>query len=528
MSETDTILAAVYAVINMLIPIIIGILLTKLNVLTVSSRKIISDVNYYVFVPMYGLFYVMKAVDRERLNELGLLLFSLVPCVFIGLIITLTIAKICNFDYRIRCAFACVNVYGNVVVMPQMLGSTLCDKGGKYNETSQCKLGLVNAYTSVPLIFINICYWASVLPLLQEEKRLSLEMKKVTLVALNFYNSVADFLKDRSSSFQNASFIGKRPEIPEEVHRSIDNVNNGSVVVPFSDRDLIPQEHSHRETNTNLVNLNREIKSREQNYIDNSINKQKYVSSNDEIFINEFYQFEMQKSDYEERKEAYEEFEAKFLDLPRNFQLKADLIKEVFEPEKITELPKEEQIFSLDFLKRRILLAPPTIFSLLGLALGFIFPFKEWLYDPNRKPLPTFLNTCQTIGAMMSPISMFLLGTYLAQSALIAKDMLISWKHVIWSNILKNLLIPALGLFWILIVMKNTSEDTFKANPLLIFIDYMDWIVPNGLVLISVYVYADYFAREFAVFSIYMNLIAIPMMAVWMIVYFTLYEKAIA
>ena len=57
------------------------------------------------------------------------------------------------------------------------------------------------------------------------------------------------------------------------------------------------------------------------------------------------------------------------------------------------------------------------------------------------------------------------------------------------------------------------------------FINYCYWIVPNGIMLIAVYVVADYFSSEFAVISIYMNIIALPMMAIFLVIYFVVYEK---
>jgi len=510
MSEADTVLAAVYAVINMIIPILIGIILSKLEVLTTTTRRVISDVNYYVFVPMYGLFFVMKAVDRSRTTEIGILLWSLVPNVIIGLIISFLTAWILRLDVRIRGAFSFINTYGNVVVMPQMISQTLCDKGGRYAWTPACKAGLVNGYTSIPLIFINICYWVTVLPFLQEEKRLFLEMKKVYLVALNYYNSIPEFIKDRANGFSHAVLIGSRNNATE---------TEGNLLTPS---EQPPKEKVETSPGKGVIRREREILDTASNL---NVSFKKFVSATDDIFIQEFYQNEIQKDDFNERMAAYEEFEEKFLNKSENAQTKADLIREVLEPEKLMKLPAQESIFSFEFVKRRLLMSPPTMFSLLGLILGFIFPFKEWLWNPDRKPLPTFLTTCQTIGGMMSPISMFMLGTYMAQSALIAKDMTIKWKHVIFSNIIRNVLIPAVGLFWVLVVMKATDETTFKENPIIMFISYLNFIVPNGLVLIAVYVVADYFPREFAVFSIYMNFIAIPMMAIWMIVYLTIYDK---
>ena len=120
---------------------------------------------------------------------------------------------------------------------------------------------------------------------------------------------------------------------------------------------------------------------------------------------------------------------------------------------------------------------------------------------------------------------MFILGTYHAQGAIVTRTMLIGWKHVIISNIIKNLIIPAIGLLWICVVFKETSGSSYEDNPILMFISYTYWIVPNGIILIAVYVVDDYFAKAFSVLTVYINILSIPMMTVFLILYFYVYEN---
>jgi hypothetical protein len=247
------------------------------------------------------------------------------------------------------------------------------------------------------------------------------------------------------------------------------------------------------------------------------------LTSEDSIFIEEYYQKRLTRERFNELSACYASFEEKFLNKPENSEVKKLIEKELLEPEKLMVLPKGESLKDPMFYVNHILCSPPAICSIIGVILGFIFPFKEWLFNPDHTPLPTFLATFASVGGMMSPISLFLLGTYLAQTAVIRRDMFLSWKHIIISNIVKNLVIPAVGLFWVCIVIKKTSESTYNDNPILTFITYTYWMVPNGILLITVYVVADYFAKEFAVISIYMNIIAVPMMIIFMIFYFLIY-----
>ena len=508
MVEQDAILASIYAVVNMTISVLIGFILSKLGVLTPTTRKVVSDMNYYVFVPMFGLFFVMQAVDRNRLGEIGMLILSTLPCVGIGLAVSLIIALFMKLDVRIRFSYIFVNIYGNFIVIPQMLAATLCEKGGKYSQTSACKANLVNAYASVSLLYINSAYWTTVLPILQDEKRMSIEIKKIFAVVLNFYETVDDFLKDTKCA--KAKLVYRHPNPPP-----CSKVTG--IIAPMMYINPPKSPATMLDLTASACNL-----------YEDSTTPPDLLKIEDPFFVEQYYQRFISKADYHQIKEVYEEFEELVFNKPENMQLKQQINREILTPAGLIETPKEENVCTFDFFKRRILLSPPTMCSLLGLVLGFIFPFKEWLYDPLNKPLPTFIHTVQTIGSIMSPMSLFLLGTYLAQSSTITANMFIRWKHVILSLIMKNAITPIVGLFWVLVVIRSISGEAFKTNPILIFIDYSQWIVPNGIVLIAVYVVADYFAREFAVLSIYMNLVSIPMMAVFMSIYFTLYDRIVS
>eukprot|EP01022_Parablepharisma_sp_SALTPOND_P007497 TRINITY_DN1309_c0_g1_i2.p2 TRINITY_DN1309_c0_g1~~TRINITY_DN1309_c0_g1_i2.p2 ORF type:complete len:656 (-),score=53.02 TRINITY_DN1309_c0_g1_i2:5144-7111(-) len=502
MSQVDTILSSLYAVLNMTISVIVGFILAKINVLTPTTRKVISDVNYYALIPIYSLVFIMQAIDRDKLGEIFLLCASTLPCIIVGFILTFGTALIAGFDIRMRYSFTFINTYGNLVVMPQMLANTFCEKNERYGHTSQCREGLVNAYTSVPMIFINIIYWASVLPVLQNEKRISLEIKKVFLTVLNYYKSIDEFLND--TKFERAKLVFS----PKEK-------------LPSDENNEEPKESGRGKTASALVipgqGMNTEL----------STSPDEWVTPENLIFIREYYDRNITGKDYHRIMERFSKFEGAVYNTPENMANKESIEKLVIIPEGLNKTPPKESLLSFEFYKKRIFTAPPTVCSLLGLALGFIFPFKEWVFNPLNKPLPTFIGSLKNIGTMMSPVSMFMLGTYLAQSATISPTMFIRWKHVIISNVIKNLILPAIGLVWVLYVIRVLNEQVYASNPILVFIDYTQWIVPNGLVLIAVYVVADYFAREFAVLSIYMNLVAIPAMAFFMVIYFNLYEASL-
>lgn len=499
MIDGDTILSALYAVINLFIPIAIGFMLSKIGALTPVTRKVLSDVNYYAVCPIYCIYFIMQAIDRDRLTDLAVIFWSAIPCIIVTFAIMLGIAFALRLDIRVMFSYCFVHVYGNVVIMPQMLADSLCERGAKYEETSTCVNKLVKPYSSVPLIYMNILYWVTVLPLLQEERRIALIVKKINLVTLNFYDTIEDFLAD-SKTCEMAKLIGNRAVKDEN------KVNNGGQGVINTKEVLV-----------NPIELDDPALTQSE--------LPKLLTSESDRFLDEYYQKVLSRQKFKELSEAYASFEEKYFSKPENSEIKKMIEKDLLEPEKLMTLPKEESLTDPQFYINHILCSPPAICSIIGLCLGFIFPFNEWLFDPDHTPLPVFLGTFQTVGGMMSPISLFLLGTYLAQTAVIRRDMFLGWKHIIISNVIKNLIMPAIGLFWVTVVIKGTHGNDYEQNPILMFMSYTYWIVPNGILLIAVYVVADYFAKEFAVLSIWMNLIAVPMMIIFMIFYFLIYES---
>jgi len=493
MIDGDTALSAIYAVINMLISVLSGYMLSKLDVLTTKTRKVLSDVNYYLLCPVYCVYFIMQAIDRNRLSDVGIILWSVIPSVIISFTLMSIIAIAFKFDIRMKYSYSFVHVYANVIIMPQMLTDSLCEKGGKYEDTPSCVNKLVKPYSSVPLIYMNIMYWVTVLPLLQNEKRTSLITKKIMLVALNFYKTIDEFLAD-SKDCTAANLIGSH-QIKEQSSEDKAQPHMSPTSILQTDAALF-QANSHR-----------------------------LLTTSSERFITEYFGKNLTSERYKELTDAYAVFEEKFFKKPENDAVRKQIEKELLEPEQLMTLPPEKSLKDPRFYVNHILCSPPAICSIIGLILGFIFPLKEWVFDPENVPLPTFLSTFAIIGGMMSPVSMFLLGTYLAQTAVITRDMYLTWKHIIISNLVKNLFMPAVGLFWVGVVIKATSGSSYEDNPILIFMSYTYWMVPNGIVLIAVYAVVDYFAKEFAVLSVYMNLIAIPMMIIFMILHFIIYEN---
>ena len=535
MGQEDVILAAIYAVINMAISVLVGFILAKMEVLLPSTRKVVSDMNFKALLPIYGLYFIMQAIDKDKLKELVIILFSALSSVAMGLILCLVAGLFLRYDIRMKMSYTFVLIYANTIVMLQMLADSTCDKGGKYETTASCKSKLVKPYCALPLIYINTLYWITVLPILQNEKRIALEIKKIMAIVLNYYDTIDDFLQDSDFSKKKAlklEFAEVKAILDAEKKAQ---ATPATVGTPAPTPAPTPPAEAGAASPTGQDKLKKEGEEKKEGD-DKKEGEDKNIQTTSNMlpmpiklssdrFIHEFYGRTITNDYFEKMKTSFQQFEAKVYDGPSETENKKTILECILRPEKLEHPPKELSVCSWEFVREKILKSPPAVWSIIGLIIGFIFPLKEWIFDPNNKPLPTFLATLSTIGGMMSPISMFLLGSFLSQTAVVKPDLLIGWRHVIFSNILRNLMLPLLGLLWVCIFIKGMDEGMYKTNPVLMFITYAYWIVPNGILLIAVYVVAEYFSAEFAVISIYMNIIALPMMAIFLIIYFVVYES---
>lgn len=530
MSENgDIALTAIYAVINMLISILVGMILTWIGVLTTSTRKVVSDINYFVLIPTYSWIYVFQAINESNLIETGLIMFCQLCCFIVAFLTMIVIVfLIINVDVRCRYSYSLVMVFMNAGAIPLLLANSTCSSGGKYANTLECKNGMVQQYIAATFILINFIYWAVVLPLLQYEKQLAMNTKKAIVVILNYYENIHSFLSD--PSFE-ARIV---PHFYEDLIKSalgLQSTERQLKSVPTSPQTSYSVSVAPL-FNAGLAGEPKEIK----------FSSQKLpVTFENERFIADYYSC-FSSSQYNLLMSKYEEFYKTKLIEADNKEDEANLArqdpkrketqaayqiieKEILIPSNLLIPLEKDDICSGSFYYRRLIKNPPAVSSLIGLIMGFIFPFNTWFFDPNNQPLPTFISTVQTIGNMMTPVSMFLLGTYLAQVAVITKEMFITWKHIIISNIVKNVIMPLFGFLFVFVIIKGMTPDTFFNSKVLTMILYIFWMVPNGTVLIGVYVVADYFAKEFSVISVYLNLVSIPMMTIYLIIYFFIYDS---
>lgn len=477
MDTKNIILTSIYAVGSLVVVVMAGFGLAKMSVLTPTSRRILSECNFYMVGPIFAFVEVMAVVDKDKLNEIGYIVFSSIGNIVVGFIVTLAFAFILRFDIRLLFSFTFICVYANIVIFPQMLSAASCTTGVNVKNKNCAKSA---SYSSVPLIYITCLYWITIYPALKYERIIRLKVKRAFAIALNFYPTIDNFLND--SQLTNYAI----PSFDERI------------------TETAPQSNSSPSAREPIRN--------------------KPIEVTDPNFLKEECDRVISFTSYNKILSCAQEFEEKVLSKPECQRAKDEIFQKVLKPNDILIIPENVKIFSWAFIKQRVIGSPPAFFAILGLIGGFIFPFKTWLFG-NDDPLPLLIKTLRSIGSMYSVISMILLGTTIAQGAVMTKDMIMGWKHIIFSNIIRNIILPLLGLLWVFVILKNMDENMFKTNGVLMLIDYIYWIAPNGIGLVTVYIVADYPAKEFGVMSVYMNLICLPMMTIHLIIYISIYQN---
>ena len=488
----DITLNSVYAVGSLVIIIAAGFILFKLRVLTRENRRILSECNFYVIGAVFALVEVMNVIDRTKLSEIGYIVFGSISNIVIGFIVCFIVVFLFDFDVRLRFSFTFVCVYANIVIFPDMLSKATCTTGINVGDKNCPKQ---KSYASISLIYITCLYWVTIYPVLKYERLTRLKIMRVFAIALQFYESVEKFLEDTTfdkysiPNFMSAT-LGKEAQIVQVVGTTTESSMNPPAlterVLAFPRTSPLLTTDAYFETE----NANTHISGKK----------------------------------YAQILSHFAEFEKVVLSKPEVAKAMEIITKEVLVPAKIGHIEENLQIFSWEFLKTRLLYSPPASFAILGLILGFIFPFKEFVFG-TYDPMPLLITTLRSIGSMYSTISMILLGTTIAEGAVITREMVVGWKHVVLSNVIRNAILPFIGLFWVFVVIKAMDNKLFMTNGVIMLIDYIYWIAPNGIGLVTVYIMADYPAREFGVMSVYMNILSIPFMTIHLIIYSAIYTS---
>jgi len=503
MKISEVFLTSLFSVLNLTIPIIIGIILFKYKILTTQTRKALRDLNYYVVIPLFGLMNIIRAIRKDYLQEIGFIFLAVIPVIFLTFIIIFVTTLIFGIDIRIRLSYTFCICFGNFVVIPQILAHSICKESDFYSKTRLCRQDLIDPISSIPLIFSNVVYWVIGLPVLQYEKNIYRDLEKIYLVVLNYYKNIELFMKD--TDFTNIT------ELPHLIYTEpLENKDLSIVVIENESRNLARK---------NSVPINN------QNFSDEFI-RSEIITRNSMKFKREFYEKSISSySKYRQIQVHFKKFVKKVFNTQLNYHNKRLIFKYVILPYKLNVKTENENLFSWKFYIKRILLSPPAIITLLAFCFGFISPIRSFFIgEININPVNLFIATLDKIGNMMTTLTLISLGTFIYEGTRIKENMLISKKLIIISNILKNLVIPSFGLFWVFIVIRYSYPEIYQNSPVLIFLSYSYWAVPNGLVLITMYSVAEYFGKEFAILSVYMNTISLGIMPLFFTIFFILYD----
>jgi len=505
MNERHTLLTSFYAVLNTSIPVVMGVLLAKFRIITPETRGSLLLFNAYVANPVYSLIFIIQAIDENYLMQFGLIIFSGFSCLLIGFVLTVVILIIFDIDIRSRWGIGVSITFGNFVVLPQLLANSLCNPDGTYEHTDSCKNGLVKPYSSVPLVFTNIIYWLGGYYLLRHEGIILLEIKQAYIIILNYYSSIDDFLKDTDLTKY------KKPDYEKTYVKTIQE----------------QQENHHDEKPEDEINFQVHVERADVVQARKAVLKEAQGISG-YLFQKEYFQAKINRKRYLAVKAHFANFKSKIYNADWNSGNKDIIEKLILEPENLSskkDIQDDCKIYrQTEKIDLKRIAYIQAFWSTLALVIGFIFPVKEWIFGLNNYPVSIFISTLQTIGSIMPMITLVVLGNFLFQYHKITPRMLLTWKHIVLSSVIRNLILPGLGLIWVPIIIRKMFPDLYNNDPVLMFINYSYWAVPNGLVLIGIYVVSEHYVKEFTILSMYLNLLAAPSITLFVGIFLTIYN----
>lgn len=472
----------IISVFQLVIAMAAGVLLAKLGPLDkVGESKYVLGV-YYLFLPLFCFLEFVKTTDSSNIANFGLLLMNFVVSAAVIFLVSYLYCRITKIDVRSMNSFLIVITFGNVAFFPAAIVESLCDKNGLLKGDENCVNGY--GYCIFGIFMTNIMAWGATPYILAGEKAFTLNITRQMYVVKQLYDSPHEFMGDEDFSIMEENQKKRFGDLLAEPEERDDSPVSGKNGVVMEEKTL---------TEADL--LNSETKNK-----DYSMLEAEEVRN----FSNALYM----------DRDTHDKFQDRFNKFIRTMNSKVRI--------KITAtLPAPAEAPKANFKEIALkVFTPPTVFSILGIALGFVNPIKDGLF--SARGLQIAVKTLTSIGSICVPIGNMLLGCTLAGGFTYNKHMNLRLMDLISLNIIKFIIVPSIGLAY-MVMITHWGIKEIDDNKILSFIIYCYWFVPPSISFMSLFVLVRHYQKEAALMQFWANLITIGSTPVFIIIYFAIY-----
>jgi predicted permease len=195
-----------------------GIFLRVLGILSKANIKVISDLNFYLLLPMFTSFELANSIDLEKLYIMG---FSLLSC-FLALLISLgvgiLVTRFSGIDKRIRFIYISMCCISNTFSMPVVVVAASCSAKGILESFPElCKESNNGQFYSTITIIATLVFWAIAFASISIDRNFSNKYRSEVAHTLKYYTSLKDFMNSSKTTLSEADTAPSEDDISTQL-----------------------------------------------------------------------------------------------------------------------------------------------------------------------------------------------------------------------------------------------------------------------------------------------------------------------
>ena len=438
-----------------------GAALTKCGAFDRVGENRQAEANLHVFIPLFCFVTFSLAVRDLSGDSLALLFFTFVISSFVALAFAYVYCLIFKADVRIIRVFYLLNAFGDVAFLPEVLVGGLCGEHGILEGDPNCKHTV--GYSMYVLFLFNTSLLIIGPFLMHSDKALSFNVLRKMIIIKHFYPSAQAFLDDKELT-------------------ALDKIEGDKLVLNLPSPEKSPGISGVDRLTTATNILGKEMFPKIKFY-DTTDSKVKQDVLEDPELVQFSLDLHLDRTTYQQLDDHFDKLMQK---------INPQVFNSIYDGHVPAVVPYPK--LDLNFLIH-ICTSPAVIGCVAGMIVGRIMPIMDWLYTTDC--LKIFYTTIQHIAGLAIPLAVMIWGIQL-YSGFGFKGSNIRLKDLIALIIIRLIIVPAIGLGF----TYGLSQDGIGAidnDKVLHFSIFANWVVPPGLLLLTLFVLCGYYAKEGAI-----------------------------
>jgi predicted permease len=486
----------------MLILALAGYALERMKIFDKVGELKLAQANINVFVPCFVFVSFSTSCVGVGSGAFALLFLSYCLSIGVAFCLTFTYCRMFKTDVRITQSLSMITVFGNVGFAPLTMLAKLCAPDGFLAGNATC--GNAKGYCFFELFLVSVILLAIGHIYMDQDRGMCVNLRRQMVLVKHFYRTPQAFLNDKDLREMDLKPIEGNKEKAQEPAEKKENAQKNvpeTFVVSVNVEKQGTNINAMQEAPKDLVKKKEEVIISEVPLTPNNLKERFFARDSkvsdsilDDVGLKNYaYSINLDRQTHEQ----WEKHFAQFLD---------KLSPEVYSiySEKLPN-PMERLEWDLDYLYY-VLTKKAIIFCVLGIFIGLIPTAMNWLYAPYGGS-KYFMGTVGGIAGETLPLAVMIWGVRLAPG-LLFYDVNLRLMDQIACVVIRMILVPAIGLGFMNSVMSWGIPD-IQNDVTLAYSMYGLWNCYPCILLLTLFVLSDYYAREGSLLTFWCLIIGI-------------------